>query len=120
MLLATSYVVVQLSNEGSKSVSMTWRAIFARHHQNWPWALLTADRLSTNSHSPFNSHAPTHFTHTPNLPYRLCHSFDLEFTGLNAGPSTTFDLLDTPEERFVKVGGEHSLIQHLSNPRRLR
>ena len=44
--------------------------------------------------------------HRPSVPHlaRPTHrSFDCEFTGLNAGAHTVFDLLDTPEERFRKV-----------------
>ena len=39
----------------------------------------------------------------PVPPTRHARSFDCEFTGLNAGPTTGHDLLDTPEERFAKV-----------------
>jgi poly(A)-specific ribonuclease len=44
---------------------------------------------------------PTPFSSTHVHP--SIHSFDCEFTGLNVGPNTTHDLLDTPEERFQKV-----------------
>ena len=44
---------------------------------------------------------PTPFSSTHVHP--PIHSFDCEFTGLNVGPNTTHDLLDTPEERFQKV-----------------
>ena len=36
-------------------------------------------------------------------PHFAFWSFDLEFTGLNASSATTFDLLDTPSDRFSKV-----------------
>ena len=39
----------------------------------------------------------------PVPPTRHARSFDCEFTGLNASPTTGHDLLDTPEERFAKV-----------------
>ena len=44
-------------------------------------------------------------------PHFAFWSFDLEFTGLNASSATTFDLLDTPSDRFSKV---HESCRHMT------